>query len=173
MKIAIVVGHNSRRMGAYSPHLKGSEFPFNSEASELIEPGPHTVKTFFRDPSVRGYYSEILDCYGRCDDWGAEATVELHFNSATPTAHGTETLSSGSTGSMELARVFQATMIEGLGLRDRGIKVRRSGRGSLSLLAGQAPAILTEPFFGSNADDCKGMTPAKLAKVYSAAIAKL
>jgi N-acetylmuramoyl-L-alanine amidase len=66
-------------------------------------------------------------------------------------ATGTETLTSGSVGSVAFAELVQEEILDALGLRDRGLKyVTKEGRGGRSLFAGRAPAILVEPFFGSS-----------------------
>jgi len=111
------------------------------------------VKMFLRSPDG-GYGTEIRRVYNAVDSWRADGSIELHFNAAgDPRASGTETLSSGSPGSLILAEEVQMEMVEELGLRDRGIKIRNKrtkGRGYLSLVSGRCPAILTEPFFASN-----------------------
>lgn len=157
MKLAIVVGHNEVSQGAVRSDNGESEFLYNSRLATLMRRVAHEhnlqIGVFFRRPGG-GYSREIARVYKEVDDWGADASIELHFNSAgDPRASGTETFSSGSSGSLELAQEVQMEMVEELGLRDRGIKIRNSrtkGRGYQSLVAGRAPAILIEPFFGSN-----------------------
>lgn len=78
-KLAIVVGHTNKDKGAYSPYLGASEYVWNSDLAKKISEvlSSHlVVKTFFRD--VGG----IAGAYARGDSWGAEAFVELHFNSS-------------------------------------------------------------------------------------------
>lgn len=156
-KLAIVVGHNQRSQGAVRPDTGESEFLYNGRmARYMAEIGCEydlDVRVFLRTPKG-GYGREIARVYGEVDAWGADASIELHFNAAgDPRASGTETLSSGSPRSLELAQEVQMAMVEELGLRDRGVKVRNSrtkGRGYLSLISGNAPAILTEPFFATS-----------------------
>ena len=156
-KLAIVVGHNARSQGAVRPDTGESEFVYNGKmAKYMAEVGDDyglDVKVFYR-VTGGGYTTEINRVYGEVDRWGADASMELHFNaSANPSATGTETLSSGSAKSLILAQEVQMEMVEELGLRDRGIIIRNSrtkGRGYQSLVAGKAPAILTEPFFASS-----------------------
>lgn len=156
-KLAVVVGHNSRSQGAVRQDNGESEFVYHSRMAAYMAEVAHEydldVKVFFRKAG-RGYSREIREVYAETDRWGADATVELHFNAAgDPRASGTETLSSGSSKSVELAQSVQMELVEELGLRDRGVKVRNSrtkGRGYLSLVSGRAPAILTEPFFATS-----------------------
>jgi len=159
MKIAIVVGHNSKAQGANSKApLSISEFKYcNKIADKMVAlaTGPLRAKKFNRVKTT-GYSREIDTVYALVDDYAPDISIELHFNSAGPSASGTETLSSGSTASLALANSVQASMLEALGLSNRGIKVKsRSERGGRSLHAGRAPAILIEPFFGSSTKDCK------------------
>lgn len=159
-KLAIVVGHNVRSQGAVRPDTGESEFSYNGRMAKYMEQIANDydldVRVFYRIPGG-GYTAEIKRVYGDVDAWGADASIELHFNAAgSPNASGTETLSSGSQKSLILAQEVQMEMVEALDLRDRGIKVRNSrtkGRGYLSLVSGRAPAILTEPFFATSTRD--------------------
>lgn len=159
MKLAIVVGHNENSQGAVRTDTYETEFQFNKDLAKKINAvvdeqfDDIQVKTFYRTPGG-GYTSEIRRVYKEVDAWNADGSIELHFNSAgDPQASGTETFTSGSAKSMILAEEVQMEMVETLGLRDRGIKIRNSrtkGRGYMSLVSGKAPAILIEPFFGSS-----------------------
>ncbi|MCT4557362.1 MAG: N-acetylmuramoyl-L-alanine amidase [Pelagimonas sp.] len=155
MKLGIVVGHNARAQGAVRADTGETEFYWNARLAEMIEDQARdflgiTVKVFFRK-DMRSYSRELKDVYRRTDAWGADATCELHFNSHhNPAATGTETLTSGSKASMAFADAAQDRMLDALGLKDRGEKIVRVGRGSASLINGRAPAILIEPYFGSS-----------------------
>jgi N-acetylmuramoyl-L-alanine amidase len=155
MKLAIVVGHNARAQGAVRADTGETEFVWNSRLAKMIEQEADgmpncEVGVFFRryTGSTR---RELRDVYRRADIWGADASVELHFNSHhNPGAKGTETLTSGTYASLRFAEAAQGRMLDALGLKDRGEKIVRSGRGAQSLISGKAPAILLEPFFGSS-----------------------
>lgn len=159
MKIAIVVGHNAVAKGARAKApLSMQEFDYNNEIADAMVQlvrRPLRAKKFnrIRAPS---YSREIDAVYAEVDRYGADISIELHFNAGPPTATGTETFSSGSTGSLALAQHVQGAMLSDLALRDRGVKIlSRSDRGGRSLHAGLAPAILVEPFFGSSTRDCR------------------
>jgi N-acetylmuramoyl-L-alanine amidase len=155
-RIAIVVGHNSKARGAVRVTDGLTEFQWNSVLAEMIaNKSPGNYRVFYRQAG-NSYVKEVRDVYAEVDDWNADASIELHFNAnANPSATGTETLSSGSFGSMYLARLMQREMVDALGIRDRGIKVLKQGdRGGESVFAGKAPAVLLEPYFGSNLRDC-------------------
>ena len=158
VKVAVVVGHNTRERGAFAlAPISEHEFTFNTRIAdrmvEMTAASSLELKKFHRR-YVGSYTREIEEVYGQVEDWGAETSIELHFNSYTPSSHGTETLSSGSTKSRLLATAIQESMVETLNLRDRGVKFRsREERGGKSLHAASPPAILVEPFFGSNQAD--------------------
>lgn len=159
MKAAIVVGHNSVAKGARGKSPIGEhEFTYNDRiADEIVRlaRGPLTAKKFHRQ-KTSSYSREIDTVYAQVDEYDADVSIELHFNAASAMATGTETLSSGSSGSLALAKSVQESMLATLGLRDRGVKIlSRGDRGGRSLHAGRPPAILVEPFFGSNSSDCR------------------
>lgn len=156
MKIAIVVGHNAVARGAVRITDGLTEFEWNSDLAMMIrEIDPESVRVFYRRLGG-GYSREIDRVYAEVDAWGADVSIELHFNgSADPRAEGCLTLSSGTAGSMALAREVQRRMQAVMQNEDDGILVRgRNDRGGRSLWAGRAPAILTEPYFGGNARFC-------------------
>lgn len=164
LKVAVVVGHNAQAPGAYAREPIGrTEFEFNCAVAVAMErlsvPGGVVMSRFLRT-ALGGYTQEIRRVYGYVDAWGADASIELHFNADGPTATGTETLHSGSPGSLRLATCLQAAMLAALKLRDRGLVERREGRGALSLVAGRAPAVIVEPFFGSSTLDCMSVAAA-------------
>jgi len=159
MKLAIVVGHNAVAKGARAKApISTDEYTYNNLiADEMVRlaTGALTAKKFLREKSS-GYSAEIDAAYAQVDQYGADLSLELHFNAAGATATGTETLSSGSRGSLALAKAVQDSMLEQLELRNRGVKILgRTDRGGRSLHVGRAPAILVEPFFGSNTRDCR------------------
>ena len=162
LKLAVVVGHNVRSQGAVRRDTGETEFSYNSRLADMIVNSGKDVgidvNIFIRTAGL-GYTREIRKVYKEVDAWGADLSMELHFNSAAATsAGGTETLSSGSKNSLIFAEEIQEQLLQAMGRINRGIKVRNSrtkGRGYMSLVAGRAPAVIVEPFFGSNAADLK------------------
>lgn len=153
MKIALVIGHNARQPGAIRATDGVSEYAWNgrlADAIAAIDPARYAI--------VRRTHGagEISRAYAEVNRLGVEASVELHFNgSNSAAATGTETLTSGTRNSVRLATSMQHHIVNALGLRDRGLKViGRNGRGGASLWSGVPPAVLLEPYFGSNAGDC-------------------
>lgn len=154
-KIALVVGHNPTAQGAVRASDGRTEYDWNGAlAAAVMVQQPGMYRIFRRTPGA----GEIGRCYEAVNAWGADAAVELHFNgAAASTATGTETLTSGTRNSLRFAGLMQAAMVGALGLRNRGLitlPTRNSGRGATSLWSARAPAILIEPYFGSNKADC-------------------
>lgn len=154
-RIALVIGHNAKAQGAVRVTDGRPEYDWNSDLARAIHACAPALFTIFRRTAGVG---EISRCYSQIPSSQFAATMELHFNSAAArSATGTETLNSGTSGSLRLARLVQPAMVGALGLRDRGlvtIKKGSGGRGEGSLWTGAPPAILIEPYFGSNSDDC-------------------
>lgn len=167
-KLGIVVGHTDAAGGAIGINLPREYDYHKAMASDMVafaqsefskpgDPNPMEVRVFFRDGiGVSGAYNQVNDWVG--NDASRAATVELHYNAASPAAAGTETLSSGSPNSLAFAERVQAGLCSLLGRPgvSRGVKTRNranKGRGWLSLVSGSPPAIITEPAFGSNPGD--------------------
>lgn len=153
-KLSILVGHNADAQGARRRDTGESEYVWNGRLAAMMQdlaPEFGLIARVFRRTKGGTYSDEIRRVYNESDAWGAEGSVELHFNSHENSgATGTETLTSGTPASMRLAQDVQNEVMAALSLADRGIKTRREGRGSASLLFGKAPAIIVEPFFGSS-----------------------
>jgi N-acetylmuramoyl-L-alanine amidase len=153
MKVALVVGHNPKRQGADAVRpLSISEYRFwDALLDKASVPGVQ-LRKFLRSANLP-YYDQIEQCYAEVDAWGADESIEFHFNAGGGT--GTETLSSGTRGSLAMCRKLQEAMVGALCLPNRGVKIRRKykGRGWPSLWCGRAPAALVEPFFGDSAGD--------------------
>ena len=175
-RIALVVGHNLERQGSKNT-LGQTEYTFNSwvayEMMNLYKDSPMSV--FFRLTGLP-FNKEIRSVYSQVDEWGADISIELHFNSFhIPEVKGTEVLSSGSEKSMQLAECFMDEIFKQYrttAQEYRGVKIpTKKEAGWKNLHVGKAPAIILEPFFGSNKEDCELFSnPAKLAKTYINAI---
>ena len=153
-KIGIVVGHNQRAQGAVRVTDGVSEFVWCSKLAEMIRAlNPEQIGVFHREHNPSGVGAEVRAVYAEVDAWGAYVTCELHFNSFNASATGTETLYATNAGKL-VAIDVQKAMLKALGLRDRGLVHRQTGNGAPALLAGRAPAVLIEPYFGSNPADC-------------------
>jgi len=148
--VCIVVGHSRSSKGVRS--VSGvSEWDYNDKVADhlrdkMLRQNVSTVK-LHRETTI----SELVS---RIKKVNPVVVVELHFNSVeSPQANGAETLylASNEKG-RQLAVMVQRRTIEILKNRDRGVlPISKGGRG-FGLLSGvdPIPAIITEPFFGSN-----------------------
>ncbi len=161
-RVAIVVGHNRIAKGApAAAPLSTTEFPFNSRVAQHMkdEADEYNLlcEVFFREPAS-SYSKEIAQAYAAVAQWKPDCCIELHFNSASPAATGSETLvGEDRPAGRSLADNVQGEMLSALGLQNRKVKIIQPGdRGGGSLYAlPTVPTVIVEPFFGSNAGDCQ------------------
>jgi N-acetylmuramoyl-L-alanine amidase len=154
-RIAIVIGHNAKASGAERVTDGVSEFSWNGRLAEEIQSlNPGQVRVFRRESNPNGYTAEVKAAYAQVDAWDPSVSCELHFNAFNSTATGTETLYATNAG-RAVAEKIQPKMVAALGRKDRGlVKIEKGGRGWESLVAGKAPAVIAETYFGSNSTDC-------------------
>ncbi len=178
MKIAVCIGH-SRRGDDGAVSVSGvSEWAFNNQVGDLLcaelrGRGHEEEKVALYESSG---YEEAMSWLGRrLRQSRPDVAVELHFNSAHAQARGHEWLYwQGSAKGKALADWFDAVFDQDYPtLPSRGVLPRgRSDRGALFLRLTPCPAVICEPFFGSNATDWRmfGRSPEMLAKSYAAAL---
>jgi len=101
------------------------------------------------------YEAAMIDIAGRLNRDKMDVALELHFNSAHAGASGHEWLYwNSSARSKALATWLDETFDDVAPLPSRGLLPRfRSNRGALFLRLTHCPAVICEPFFGSNAQD--------------------
>lgn len=168
MKVAIVVGHNSKGKGAYSKHLDVSEYDFFSEVASIIKKNAPSVDIFKRE-DVGSYTKEMKKVIDEINKRGYDLVLELHYNSFNGEASGVEMLhyhksSKGIEYSEALIKIHE--LVCGLKKR-RLIPVSDSSQnGSYGILNSKMPYVLTESFFGDNASDCSKVSAKKLAIVF-------
>jgi N-acetylmuramoyl-L-alanine amidase len=179
--IALCIGH-SRKIkgrydgGAFSSFLKHNERDFNLEVAALVVRSLDRMGEdchIISDYKGVGYSSAMRDAASQVKDIHASLAVELHFNSASPSATGHEWLYwHSSVGGRKLAQVFHDSFAKDFpDIKSRGLKPLAAGsRGSEFVRLTHCPAIITEPFFGSNETDCFQITPTRVAESYSKAI---
>ena len=154
-KIALVVGHDVNNRGAYGN--KGiSEWAFyNQLTMELELPDKHDYMIMHRNPNLSGYTEKMEDIHERIDDWGADISVEFHFNSfSNKNVNGHEVLYC-SKKSKEIAKQLDKAFDDNLENSDRGIKKvtlykKHPDRGAGFCCRGESLAIILEPFFGAH-----------------------
>lgn len=162
--VALCVGHSRKING----HPEGgavsvggvSEWTYNCELAAMVQ-----VLLAKGRVNSRVYSEYEGGWYGTAQRWLASVlrldhvtlAVEFHFNSSdNPTANGHEWLYWGtSVRGKILAQSLHAEMCLGVPqLKARGIKPKTaSDRGAEFLKGTHCPAVILEPFFGSNASD--------------------
>ena len=154
MKIALVIGHDSDNKGAYGNTGK-SEFDFNHELIRDLFfeglPPKHEYKRFYRSANIVGYSAKMIDLHSRIDSWGADISIEFHFNSfSNKNVNGHEVIFC-SEGGKKIAKKLDKAFDKHLTNSDRGIKkVSMSNRGGGFCCRGKSLAIISEPFFSSS-----------------------
>ena len=162
MKIALLIGHRKSKQGNRSVK-KISEFAYWYTFLHTVVyffPKKHEYRVFERlDSDGRGYKERMKAVGGRAKEWGADVIISFHFNSFfSPKAEGFEVLCTKNQRSRALANDFLMCMDQAGTGDNRGVKVVRNDpnvRGSGFLYKTPMPAILVEPFFGSNFQDFK------------------
>ena len=185
MKIGLCVGHS--RLGDQGAYTTGdnilSEWDFNRDLVRHIghllsnEHGwaigeDYAIYDHYPAQSYTGAISYIAR---KMRDDEVTAAIELHFNSATPSAKGHEWLYwPTSVGGKRLATALRDEMEKSYpDMKSRGLKERGPRqRGSAFLRKTHCPAVIAEPFFGSNAEEWQMINDnkGKLAGVYARAI---
>lgn len=162
MKVAFVIGHHEKDKGAYSPYLKVSEWDFYKEVISYIP----EASVFYHDSSISSYTERIKNTASKINKVDFDLVIELHFNAASESANGCETLYYyNSKKGAKYAKAFSRTVNDrtGIKLRNNGLKplVNSKDRGFASVYYTTAPTILIEPFFGSNEEDVERIVSAK------------
>lgn len=155
-KVAICVGHSrSGDKGAMSTGgVSEWEYwqPIAYRIKEVLE--SLGIKAMIVDVYDGGSYGASMSWLGKhLAEWGATQAVELHFNAAGSDATGFEYLYWGrSKAGRQLAKALHDQHAnEFPNARSRGIKGKSaSDRGALFLRRTPCPAVICEPFFGSN-----------------------
>ena len=173
--VAICVGH-SRPNDNGAVNTGGvSEWAFNQPLAkrvcELIERAGYSAVLIDRYEGS-GYSPAMLWLARRLKELNVDVALELHFNSAGPLATGYEFLHwfcspKGLTLASKMGKAFAKAFPE---QRDRGLKsINAADRGGLFLRKSHCPALICEPFFGSNAKDSAFFSTHReeLAKAYA------
>lgn len=152
-KVAFVIGHTAKDGGAFSRLLKTNEFDlFNSLYFELKTLGD----VFTHDPKIDSYTKRQTDTSKKTVSY--DIVFELHFNaSGTGKVQGCEALYFvNSKSGEELAEDFCKIWSLKSGIPNRFAKeIDKGGRGYGFLQKTKGTAVILEPFFGDNFDDCK------------------
>lgn len=164
--IALCVGH-SRKIaglaegGAVTHDGTMNEWRWNTGMAELIAKHlhAHSVRSVIvSEYEGAGYGAAMRWLASHLKGLGVTAAIELHFNSAdNENATGHEWLYwHRSKAGERLAQFLEQEMnLTGTGIKSRGAKPIHEGRGAEFLRLTHCPAVIAEPFFGSNPRDWK------------------
>ena len=154
--IALCIGH-SRQGDSGAASVDGTtEYDYNCDLAQQISIKTREDIRIYNTYEGNGYTSAMRGLARKRKKDGAEFAIELHFNAASPVATGHEWLywNSSEKGRL-LARSLRDVMEDSFPqLTSRGIKGRGKGsRGASFLRLTHCPAVIAEPFFGTNTDD--------------------
>lgn len=180
LRVAIVIGHTIKGdKGAYSEILKLSEYDYNYEvATHLKGMANSNVGYDVYSHTIRDYGPRQSALAAKINHLNYDYVLELHFNAASPQANGTENLYyfSSEKGkkiaqilSKEISKEYKTTLRGTLGAK---ALVNSNDRGFGFVKKMKAPAVIVEPFFGSNIEASKFSNTSMYAKVLHNAIQK-
>lgn len=111
------------------------------------------VRHYLEENGIAVLFGQKDNLYSICEEANGEDCdifISLHFNAFNSRASGTETLISGSTGSLMLGHCIQSNLKAVLNLPNRGLKERP---GLFVLRSTMMPAVLVEVCFLDNDSD--------------------
>ncbi|MCG7587530.1 N-acetylmuramoyl-L-alanine amidase [Photobacterium sp. OFAV2-7] len=152
MRIAIVIGHQVDSPGAGNKEKGVFEFGFNEPLAHKIA---DKLAAYGHEPIViyRKTYAALPADINRTEP---DMIISLHCNAFNYETSGTTMLYyKPSKKGKVLAACLQESVTKALGLRDRGIVGKKTGRGKSLLKGTKAPAVIAEPFFIDNNKDLK------------------
>jgi len=166
VKVALIVGHSKTAQGAVN-YLGETEFSLNSRIAAMVEKMFSEIdsivdlKVFFRPG---GAYGPAVSKVGKAvGEWGAKASLELHFNSFEKKASGCEALvlmpdqgiaAQSDILEQEFCDGFLKSFSDQFLIKNRGVKLLKKGDSGFSNLKackdnGVEMAFLFEPCFGN------------------------
>lgn len=159
MKVALIIGHNSRNKGAYSSII-GSEFDYWKRiAMKIKNIIPDVVDVYERSPN-KYYTREMFQILEKLNQNKYVFCLELHFNSSTDkSANGCECYIYHKNNEAKILAtnfMHQLHNIFNVEIRNNhGINLVSSSqvRGGYGICKSKWTYILIEPFFGSNPEE--------------------
>ncbi|MDD7392469.1 MAG: N-acetylmuramoyl-L-alanine amidase [Fusobacterium gastrosuis] len=166
MKVALIVGHNSRSKGAYSPFLNMSEYDYFKSIVDKINSIDDTIDIYCREPN-NNYIQEMKPIVEEINKHNYNYILELHFNGGDRNVQGCECLVYKYAPKAKiLAELFLDDLSKEYSQKNRGVKYveKSSDRGGYGICKTRDTYILVEFFFGSNEEARKFKNIDKLAK---------
>ena len=157
-EIAIIIGHRSKAQGAFSETLNQTEYEFNkkvvSHLSDCADIYERKNTPFVSEAYRIRQLSKKVNAAG-----SYKLVISLHFNSfEDKRAHGVEALHYITNNfTKRICVKFVNKVSQRFGIKRRALIAVRSKRqnGGLLISSLNSPAILLEPFFGSNTADAE------------------
>ena len=170
-KCALVIGHKKSSPGASNKESGLTEFAFNEKLAMEIE-------NEINDPSIQRVYRRTYNSLPNdINELNPDFIISLHCNAFNETASGTEVLYyHRSTKGKLMAEILNESLVDALGLSNRGIKPKSAeDRGGYLLKSTAAPCVIAEPFFIDNNSDLKAVNDNRdaLIKAYATSIASI
>lgn len=171
MKIGLVIGHTEGKRGALSKIYNKTEWIFFTDFQEkCIKEGLLNFKhEFYIHPNIPSYTKRQQMTAERTKN--CDLVLSLHFNSFNGEANGATALYNKDNKLTEkVTKKFIDLMSEEMGIRRRSpiaidLKDDKIKRGEGFIKETRKNAILLEPFFGDNLDDCAKYDHVKFANV--------
>lgn len=157
-KVALVVGHSRRidsRIEGGAVSVGGvSEHKYNSLLADMIQDrlSKKQITSFVVSKAEGSGYTAAMKWISQeIDSRGATVAIELHFNSASQSARGSEWLAWHTSKNGQMLASLLAKHSARWAIPSRGVKLRnKTHRGAGFLSETKCPAVIGEPFFGSN-----------------------
>ncbi len=159
---AIVIGHDKKEQGAFSPFLQTTEFAYNSKVAKALNLIGFDV---YNRSGIGNYKTQMQELASRMNPKKYSLVLDLHFNAFNGVANGVESLSyAGNAKTADLGNSYCEFISKTYGTINRGNKpLSEGGRGYWFLRYQIAPALILEPFFGDNVESNKFDCPEKYA----------
>lgn len=149
---ALVIGHNERSQGAYSPYLKMTEYEYWKKVAEKIRE-KISIDIFERKPN-KSYVEEMKEVIQQINKKNYDFILELHFNSINNSSvQGVEVLRyTSSIKGAKIGQLFIERVNRDFNIPKRNEIIIKSSnqRGGYGICHTKSPYILIEPFFASN-----------------------
>lgn len=168
MKVGIIIGHYKKGKGAYSDFFGKNEFDFYKD----LENDLSLLGDIFYHKNVPSYsVRQKLMAYKTKN---YDIVFEMHFNALNEKASGCECLYYNNNSiAWELSDHFTEQYTKLSKTYKRPSKGLKKGDRGYSFVSSQKPlALLIEPFFGDNEDDCKAFNSDYLLHAMNSVIQK-
>ncbi|CAL2108186.1 N-acetylmuramoyl-L-alanine amidase [Tenacibaculum sp. 190524A02b] len=151
-QVAIVIGHRSKKQGAYSPFINETEYSYMKKVAHYLQ----DIADIYERPNTP-FVSEatrIKQLVRSVNANSYKLVISLHFNGFhDAVAHGVTCLHYiTNPRTKAIASEFVSLVNENFGIKKRALIPisSKNQRGGIFITGVNADAILVEPFFGSN-----------------------